>query len=206
MRKLIASVLVLFMGITVSAQELQKATTKGAVRLFGDKDDLTTVITLIPAGSNVEIIKPDIEYTLVRFDNSEGFVKSDKLVTVQATIPVQATTNVPSNQTTYSAQPQPQPQPQSQYQVQAQPQFQPQSQPQNRYEMLTMKYGNDIGKRLFQHKVWKGINADMARDSWGKPKQINRMYVDQSVDEEWIYSQKWLYFRDNILIEWGPVK
>jgi hypothetical protein len=188
MRKLIASVLVLFMGITVSAQELQKATTKGAVRLFGDKDDLTTVITLIPAGSNVEIIKPDIEYTLIRFDNSEGFVKSDNLVTVQTTAPVQATENVQPNQTTYIGQPQSKPQ------------------PQNRYEMLTMKYGNDIGKRLFQHKVWKGINADMARDSWGKAKQINRMYVDQSVDEEWIYSQKWLYFRDNILIEWGPVK
>ena len=43
-------------------------------------------------------------------------------------------------------------------------------------------------------------------DSWGKPKQINRMYVDQSVDEEWIYSKKWLYFRDGILIEWGAVK
>jgi len=188
MRKLIASVLVIFMGITVSAQELQKATTKGAVRLFGDKDDLTTVITLIPAGSNVEIIKPDIEYTLIRFDNSEGFVKSDKLGTVQTTAPIQPVANVPSTQATYSAQPQ------------------PQAQPQDRYEMLTMKYGNDIGKRLYQHKVWKGINADMARDSWGKPKQINRMYVDQSVDEEWIYSQKWLYFRDNILIEWGPVK
>jgi hypothetical protein len=190
MRKLIASVLVLFMGITVSAQELQKATTRGAVRLFGDKDDLTTVITLIPAGSSVEIIKPDIEYTLIRFDNSEGFVKSDNLVTAQTPAPVQATGNIPATQTPYTAQSQPQ----------------PQAQPQDRYEMLTMKYGKDIGKRLFQHKVWKGINADMARDSWGKPKQINRMYVDQSVDEEWIYSQKWLYFRDNILIEWGPVK
>ncbi len=197
MRKLIASVLVLFMGITVSAQELQKATTKGAVRLFGDKDDLTTVITLIPAGSNVEIVKGDVEYTLVRFDNSEGFVRSDNLVPVQAAAVV-ATTNVPVTQTPYTAQSQSQPQ--SQYQPQ------PQDQPQDRYEMLTMKYGNDIGKRLYQHKIWKGINADMARDSWGKPKQINRMYVDQSVDEEWIYSKKWLYFRDNVLIEWGPVK
>ena len=35
----------------------------------------------------------------------------------------------------------------------------------------------------------------MARDSWGKPKQINRMYVDQSVDEEWIYSQKMALFQ-----------
>ncbi len=111
MRKLIASVLVIFMGITVSAQELQKATTKGAVRLFGDKDDLTTVITLIPAGSNVEIIKPDVEYTLIRFDNSEGFVKSDNLVTDQTPAPVQATGNVPATQTPYTAQYQPQPQP-----------------------------------------------------------------------------------------------
>ncbi|MCK7535019.1 MAG: hypothetical protein MZV63_30530 [Marinilabiliales bacterium] len=41
----------------------------------------------------------------------------------------------------------------------------------------------------------KGVTSEMAVDSWGKPKQINRMYVDQSVDEEWIYSKKWLYFR-----------
>ena len=212
MRKLIASVLVLFMGITVSAQDLQKATTKGAVRLFGDKDDLTTVITIIPAGSNVEIIKPDIEYTFIRFENSEGFVKSENLAPVQVAAAVPAMANAPATQSTYAAQPQPQSQAQPQYQPQPQGQTQyqsqpdPQSQPQDRYEMLTMKYGNDIGKRLFQHKVWKGINADMARDSWGKPKQINRMYVDQSVDEEWTYSQKWLYFRDNVLIEWGPVK
>ena len=190
--------LVLFMGMTVSAQELQKATTKGAVRLFGDKDDLTTVIMLIPAGSEVEIVKLDIDYTLIRFDNSEGFVKTDNLA------PVQVITTAPANQTEYVAQPQPQPLPQAQYQAQAEPQ--PEYQPADRYEMLTMKYGTDIGKRLYQHKIWKGVNADMARDSWGKPSQINRSYIDQSVDEEWIYSKKWLYFRDNILIEWGPVK
>jgi hypothetical protein len=46
----------------------------------------------------------------------------------------------------------------------------------------------------------------MARDSWGKPKQINKMYVDRGVEEEWIYSQKYLYFRDGVLVEWGPVK
>ncbi|MDZ7634258.1 MAG: hypothetical protein U5L72_07395 [Bacteroidales bacterium] len=72
--------------------------------------------------------------------------------------------------------------------------------------MLATKYGTDIANRLWQHKVWKGITSDMARDSWGKPVQINRMFVDQSVDEEWIYSKKYLYFRDGILIEWGPVK
>jgi hypothetical protein len=190
MKKLVASMLVLFMGITISAQDLQKATTKGAVRLFGDKDDLTSVLMLIPAGSNVEIIKSDIDFTLVRFDNAEGFVKSDNLS------PVTVREVQPANQTEYVAQPQ------SQYQAEAQPEYQPA----DRYEMLTMKYGSDIGKRLYQHKVWKGLNTEMAGDSWGKPRQINRTYVDQSVDEEWIYSKKWLYFRDDILIEWGPVK
>jgi hypothetical protein len=79
MKKMIASMLVLLMGITVFAQDLQKATTKGAVRLFGDKDDLTSVIELIPDGSNVDIIKADTVFTKIRFGEEEGYVRSDKL-------------------------------------------------------------------------------------------------------------------------------
>ena len=188
MKTLIASTLVLFMSLTVSAQNVQNATTNGAVRLFADKDDLTSVMTIIPAGSTVEVIKPDVEYTLIRFDNNEGYIKSDR-ITMQAPVISPAPIYPPG------------------YGV-SQPQAQTQSEPQpaDRYEMLVTKYGTDIGKRLYQHKVWKGVSADMARDSWGKPTQINRMYVDQSVDEEWIYSKKWLYFRDGTLIDWGAVK
>jgi len=190
MKKVIASMLVLFMGIIVSAQDLQQATTKGAIRLFGDKDDLTTVIQIIPDGSTVEVIKSDTLYSLVRFGEVEGFVKSDRL---DASKPV------------ISVAPVSQPQPYAQTQ-QPQPDEQAYQQPADRYEALVAKYGTDIGKRLYQNKVWKGVTSEMAVDSWGKPKQINRMYVDQSVDEEWIYSKKWLYFRDGILIEWGAVK
>jgi len=78
--------------------------------------------------------------------------------------------------------------------------------PTERFQALIDKYGTDLAKKLYQHKVWKGITSDMARDSWGKPVQINRMYVNTSVDEEWIYSKSYLYFRDGVLIEWGPVK
>ncbi len=191
MRKVIASMLVLFMGIIVSAQDLQQATTKGAVRLFGDKDDLTTVIQIIPDGSAVEVIKADTAYALVRFGEVEGYVRSDRLGAPAKVISV-APVIQPQ---VYTQQQQPQADVQSYEQ-----------QPVDRYESLVSKYGTDIGKRLYQHKVWKGVTSDMAIDSWGKPKQINRMYVDQSVDEEWIYSKKWLYFRDSILIEWGPVK
>jgi len=190
MKKVIASMLVLFMGIIVSAQDLQKATTKGAVRLFGDKDDLTTVIQIIPDGSSVEIIKSDTLYSLVRIGEVEGYVKSDRLDISRPVISV-----APVNPPQPVAQPQ-----------QPQPDEQSYQQPADRYKALVAKYGTDIGKRLYQNKVWKGVTSDMAIDSWGRPKQINRMYVDQSVDEEWIYSKKWLYFRDGILIEWGAVK
>src|SRR5665647_39163 len=192
MKKVIASMLVLFMGIIVSAQDLQQATTKGAVRLFGDKDDLTTVIQLIPDGSTVELIKSDTLYSLVRFGDIEGYVKSDRLDVSKPVISVAPV-----------SQPQPYAQPQ---QPQAAEDQQYEAQPEDRYAALVAKYGTDIGKRLYQNKVWKGVKSDMAIDSWGRPKQINRMYVDQSVDEEWIYSKKWLYFRDGILIEWGAVK
>jgi hypothetical protein len=190
MKNMIVTMLVLLMGITVSAQDLQKATTKGAVRLFGDKDDLTSVIELIPDNSNVDIIKADSVFTRVRFGEEEGYVRSDKLgpfVPVISPAPIFPPVRADEPQ-------------QSSGDVEAY------NQPVDWYEVLTTKYGDDIGKRLYQHKVWKGITSDMARDSWGKPTQINRMYVDQSVDEEWIYSKKWLYFRDGILIDWGPVK
>jgi len=201
MKKMIASMLILFMGIIVIAQDLPKATTKGAVRLFGDKDDLTSVITIIPDGSTVEVVTPDSVFTRVLFDGTDGFIKSDRLEAAKRVLnaaPARATQPAASDQPV-DWQPQ-QDQPQRQAGVQEY------YAPEDRYEMLVNKYGTDIGRRLYQHKVWKGVNSDMARDSWGKPIQINRMYVDQSVDEEWIFSKKYLYFRDGILIEWGPVK
>lgn len=223
---MIISMLILSMGITISAQNFPKATTKGAVRLFGDKDDLTSVITIIPAGSTVEVVTADSVYTRVLFDGSDGFVLSDRLEPAKQVLnaaPARAAYEPAAGQATTGQAQKPQPQ-QPVYQQPQEPSYQQpgqprQTQPQQqareqeytasyteRYEILVSKYGADIGKRLYQHKVWKGINSDMARDSWGKPVQINRTYVDRSVDEEWIYSKKYLYFRDGILIDWGPVK
>ena len=201
MKKIIASLSLLFMGIALIAQDLPKATIKGSPRLFGDKDDLTSVIMIIPEGSTVEVVTPDSLFTLVRFEGTEGYVKSERLGApeeVAVAAPAPAAQPVAAGQPAASQSQQQQPQQQAGVQEYYAPE--------DRYEMLVTKYGTDIGKRLYQYKVWKGITSDMARDSWGKPVQINRMFVDQTVDEEWIYSKKYLYFRDGILIEWGPVK
>jgi len=191
MKKAILFVFVLFAGLSLTAQDLQKLATKGAVRLFADKDDLTSVIQIIPDGTVVEAVSADTAFTLIRLGDVQGYVKSDRLT---AALPV-VTTTQPAVQPVQEAAP-----------VQPVADVQARQIPTDRYQALSEKYGADLGLKLYQHKVWKGITSDMARDSWGKPKQINRMYVDSSVDEEWTYSKSYLYFRDGVLIEWGPVK
>jgi hypothetical protein len=195
MKTIITFMLMIFVGLTSFSQDQKYASTNGALRLFSDKDDLTSVITLIPDGSTVEVISADSTFTFVRFDNAEGYVKSDRLTEV-----------IPEVEAEPAASPSMYTDQEMQAHEQAQAQEQQYYAPVDRYDMLLNKYGTDIGKRIYQHKVWKGVSSEMARDSWGKPIQINRMYVDQSVDEEWIYSKKYLYFRDDVLIDWGPVK
>ena len=153
---------VMFAGLSLTAQDLQKLATKGAVRLFADKDDLTSVIQIIPDGTVVEAISADTVFTFIRLGDVEGYVKSDRLT---AALPV-VTTTQPAVQPVLEAAP-----------VQPVADVQARQIPTERYQALSEKYGADLGLRLYQHKVWKGITSDMARDSWGKPKQINRMYV-----------------------------
>ena len=183
MKKQIFLILTMALSLTVFGQDLQKAKTTSAIRLFGDKDDLTSVLSIIPAGSIVEIVRPDTTagYVLVLFDDQQGYVEAAKLdynltqdEIDKASAPVQTT-------------------------VQSAPV------PANRYDMLIMKYGTPLGKLLYEHKIWKGLNTDMVTDSWGKPVKINITYNDSSKEEEWIYSKKWLLFRDNVLVSWGPV-
>ncbi|HMT68340.1 MAG TPA: hypothetical protein PLB07_10920 [Bacteroidales bacterium] len=191
MKKAILFVLVLFAGLSLTAQDYQILATKGAVRLFADKEDLTSVIQIIPDGTVVEAISADTLFTLIRLGEVEGYVKSDRLT---AALPV-VTTTQPEVQPVQEAAP-----------VQPVTDVQARQISTDRFQTLVDKYGTDLASKIYQHKVWKGITSDMARDSWGKPKQINKMYVDNSIDEEWIYSKSYLYFRDGVLIEWGPVK
>jgi len=89
MKKAILFVFVMFAGLSLTAQDLQKLATKGAVRLFADKDDLTSVIQIIPDGTVVEAISADTVFTFIRLGDVEGYVKSDRLT---AALPVVTTT------------------------------------------------------------------------------------------------------------------
>jgi hypothetical protein len=81
-----------------------------------------------------------------------------------------------------------------------------QEQQQSRFSYLENKYGYGMAGKLISGKIWKGMNAEMVKDSWGTADKINRIISNTIIKEEWIFKNTWLYFENNTLLEWGPVK
>ena len=161
------------------------ATLKVSSRLFATKDDLTSVILIIPADSVVDVMDSDSTYLHVVFEENEGYIFKRQAVLNQV-----AVTGRQSAQTA----------PVIQENVPVQ------QQQQNRLSYLENKYGSAMAAKLNAGKIWKGMNSDMVNDSWGTPDKINRMINGNVVKEEWIFRTTWLYFENNTLLEWGPVK
>ena len=167
------------------------ATLKSSSRLFGSKDDLTTVILIIPSGSTVEVIDSDSTYLHVVYEESEGFIFKRHAVIQQA--PQQP------NRNSQTVRPEQRTQPVQQNEQQPQ-----QRQEGSRFSYLENKYGSNIAARLMTGKIWKGMSGEMVRDSWGNPKKINRVISNNRIKEEWIYNNSWLYIENDMLVEWGP--
>jgi len=178
------------------------ATIKSATRLFEDKNDLTSVITVIPSGSEVDVLGADSTYLRVVYDEIEGFILKRHAIIKQ--IPMSDRRDVAASDPSGQAPSRSQPQSQTQPQQQSQPQQQQQQE--SRFTYLENKYGSSMASRLIAGKIWKGMSGEMVRDSWGKPLKINRVISGNTVKEEWIYKTTWLYIEDDLLMTWGPVQ
>lgn len=203
MKKLIFSPLFLLLFITIQAQagrtgvlqNLEKsqpsqqdqqvtATLKSASRLFGEKDDLTSVILIIPSGSIVNVLGSDSTYLKVAFEENEGYIFKRHAIINNPPVEV-----APQNQQNNQQQVE---QPAEERQV-------------SRFTYLENKYGTNMAARLAAGKIWKGMSAEMVLDSWGSPVKINRV-IGNVVKEEWIYKNTWLYIENDTLVEWGPIQ
>ncbi|MCX6327261.1 MAG: hypothetical protein NT144_11525 [Bacteroidia bacterium] len=202
MKKLIFSTLFLLIVIVAQAQnnkadllqELEKsqpaiqnvnttATLTSSSRLFGAQDDLTSVILIIPSGSNVTVLGSDSTYLHVAFEENEGFIFKRHAVIDKT--PVNTSHTV-------------------QYQQPVQQEQPAQAQEVSRFSYLESKYGSGMAARLIAGKIWKGMNVEMVKDSWGTAEKINRVISGNIIKEEWIFKTTWLYFENNSLVEWGP--
>jgi hypothetical protein len=168
-----------------SQQDVVTATLTSSSRLFKNPDDLTSVIMVIPKGSKVEVLASDSTYLTVFFDGSEGYIMKKHAVIdkspLKAAPPAEEKPVVqkPAEQT---------------------------NQTMSRFTYLENKYGTSMAARLNANKIWKGMNAEMVRDSWGKPDKISREINGNTIKEEWVYKSTWLYLENNTLMDWGAVK
>ncbi len=64
------------------------------------------------------------------------------------------------------------------------------------------KFGNEIGSKIINHRIWKGMSSEMAKLSIGNPKDINQTVGDWGIHEQWVYGNRYLYFENGILKSW----
>ncbi len=162
------------------------ATLKSASRLFRDKDDLTSVIMVIPRDSVVSVLGSDSTFLRVIFEGNEGYIYA-RQAEINKSVAVAQPSVVQESAVTEGRPVQPR-------------------QKISRYTYLENKYGPALAARLYAGKIWKGMHSQLVQDSWGSPRKINRLISGNIVKEEWIYKNAWLYFQNNTLAEWGPVK
>jgi hypothetical protein len=168
------------------------ATLRSAARLFEAKNDLTTVIMIIPSGSRVTVLDSDSTYYKVRFEDSEGYIFKRQALIDDPTLvsPIASTKETPNP---VAEEPVEVARPVQQSTV-------------SRFTYLENKYGTSVAARINSGKIWKGMNGEMVRDSWGNPQKISRVISNNTVEEEWTYKSTILYFQNNKLVQWGPVK
>jgi hypothetical protein len=169
---------------SASQDKTPTATIKTSTRLFKTKEDLTSVILIIPSGSVVSVLGSDSTYLIVNFDENVGYIFKKHAVMDKAPSSFKELESASSAR-----------------------EMQPvQEQTDSRYDALESKYGSAMAARIYAGKIWKGMNSDMVRDSWGAAEKINRVVSGNVIKEEWIYRSTWLYFENNTLVQWGPAK
>jgi hypothetical protein len=210
MRRIIFSAIIFSIFVTVKSQvaktdvlqDLEKnqssvqnavtsATLKSASRLFRDNNDLTSVITVLPKGTVVNVLPGSYDtFMHVEFEGEAGYVYTKDAELSKA--PPSAVAAAPRQY--------------AQKEAGSQASGPVQKQVTGRYEYLVNTYGSSVGSRLYERKIWKGMNSQLVKESWGSPAKINRVVNGDEVREEWTYNKTMLYFRNSTLSSWGPVK
>ena len=73
-------------------------------------------------------------------------------------------------------------------------------------ELFELKYGEEIGWRIINKRIWKGMTDEMVKDGWGEPDRIDKNVEAWGVFTQWIYGDIIFFFRDGKLTDWqeGP--
>lgn len=75
-------------------------------------------------------------------------------------------------------------------------------------ELFILKYGNEIGWRVINKRIWIGMTDEMVKDGWGVPDRIDKNVEPWGVFTQWYYGDILFFFKDSKLTDWqeGPDK
>jgi tetrahydromethanopterin S-methyltransferase subunit G len=71
---------------------------------------------------------------------------------------------------------------------------------------LIKKYGKEIGARIVNGQIWKGMTESMLEDCWGKPDKITKNKEKWGTFSQWYYGEITYFFKDKELIGWEEKK
>jgi hypothetical protein len=71
--------------------------------------------------------------------------------------------------------------------------------PISEYNSLKKKYGINTWNDVLKRRVKIGWSKKLCQLSWGIPNQINRTTTSYDVEEQWVYYNNYLYFKNGIL-------
>lgn len=67
-------------------------------------------------------------------------------------------------------------------------------------EYIIAKYGETYGSLILQGRVVIGMTKDQCIEALGHPTRINRTTTASRVSEQWVYSRRYLYFENGVLV------
>jgi hypothetical protein len=161
------------------------ATLKSSSRLFESKEDLTSVILVIPSGSVVKILGSDSTFYHVAYGEDAGYINKSHAVINKTPMVMEPVTKQPEQAD--NTQPEP-------------------PKEVTRLSYLQNKYGPGMAEKLYAGKIWRGMTSQMVRDSWGVPLKVSRYMEQTPVKEEWYYNKAVLVIENNTLIDWREAR
>lgn len=73
-------------------------------------------------------------------------------------------------------------------------------------KLYTDKFGKEIGVRIYNKQIWKGMTDKMLLASWGKPDRIDKNVEKWGTFTQWFYGKITFFFRDGNLTDWEELK
>lgn len=72
--------------------------------------------------------------------------------------------------------------------------------------LYTIKFGKEIGARIYKKQIWKGMTEKMLLASWGNPDKIEKNVEKWGTFTQWYYGNITFFFRDSKLVDWEELK